>query len=140
MCWIFCPSFFVSVVAFDPHGEKGILPEPHVLVRARLRSHIENLVRMYGHLLGPHQIEETPDADYAVRLTPVPRASWALVMAAIAEGTTYPNFKRAAGVEETDKLHRYSTFLHEVWALGRQHLQYGHLNRPRPKPKKDLLK
>ncbi len=131
MTWIMCPTFFVSVVAYvEPPTEARKLVAPRVLIRARLRSHLESLVELHGKLLGAVEIQESPKADYPFRLSPVPRTAWGKVMAAIAESAIHTNFKAAAAAEEHDPERRYSTMLHEVWFIARQHLQFVPRHRP----------
>lgn len=104
--WIFTKYGFFSVVAnrFRPR---------HVLVRARRREHLQNLVNRFGKVLDHYKIQETPKSDYRFRIE-VPRLTWEDVVAVLAEEITYTNFKdEVVRVALTDP--EFVRVLHDVW-------------------------
>lgn len=86
-----------------------------MLVRARVREDLENLLEMAADPAFPTtaelEIETTPDADYPYRVY-MPRVIWEEMAVRLAVEIDYPNFKdRVAKVDPT-KLSDY----HRVWA------------------------
>jgi hypothetical protein len=68
--WIFTKhGFYSAVCARQGDGKHGQLVDPNrIMVRARVRDHLEALKRRFPDLLGQCQIRESPDADYAYRI------------------------------------------------------------------------
>ena len=63
-----------------------------IMVRARIRGHLEALKKRFPDLLGECEIQESAGTDYAYRLF-VPKSAWTQVVAGLAEETDYDNFK-----------------------------------------------
>ena len=81
--WVFTKDGFFSTVADDRN--KG-----NVLVRARLREDLTQLVKLF-----PNQhisITSSPQADYAYRIT-MPRKLWKQYLSKACDELDYPNFK-----------------------------------------------
>ena len=105
--WLYTVHGFFSVVQSLDNSDR-------LVVRARVRDHLENLVAGY---LGFSSIVETPHADYHYR-TYCSRIVWRQVLGDIAANIDYPNFKEEASLQfEGDKKTRnvYVNCLHLVW-------------------------
>ena len=92
--WIFTKhGFFSAVCARQGDGKHG---EPvdtdRIMVRARIRGHLEALKQRLPDLLSECAIQESAGTDYAFRLF-VPKSAWTKVLAGLAEETDYDNFK-----------------------------------------------
>lgn len=101
--WVTTTRGFFSVVA---HHD---LPEM-VLVRARAREDLESL----AELIGPLEIQATPERDYAFRAV-VPRERWSAGLVLLASEIDYPNFKNA--VAERQGHARADVYARVWWAL-----------------------
>ena len=74
-------------------GKHGQAVDPdRIMVRARVRGHLEALKKRFPGLLGECEIQESLGTDYAYRLF-VQKSAWASVLAGLAEETDYDNFK-----------------------------------------------
>ena len=87
-----------------------------IMVRARLRPHLEALKDGFPDLLGDCAIRESQDANYAFRIF-VDKPVWSQVVARLTEDLDYDNFKsevaRFQGRDGAD----YEHSLHEVWSV-----------------------
>ena len=92
--WLFTKyGFFSAVCARRGAGEYGQPVDPdRIMVRSRLRSHLESLKNRFSEQLGSCEILETPSTDYRYRLF-VSNQAWSVVMAELAMNTDYDNFK-----------------------------------------------
>lgn len=119
--WLFTKhGFFSAVCARQGDGGHGQPVDPErIMVRARVRGHLEALKSRFPAELGNCQIVESPDADYPFRLF-VGKPEWARVLAGLAEETDYDNFKseveRFQGVLGRD----YERALHAIWGIARR--------------------
>lgn len=116
--WIFSKyGFFSSVCARKGDGNHGNPVDPdRIMVRARLRGHLESLAEAYPEQLSGCIISESANTDYRFRIF-VGKASWVSVVAAMAKELDYDNFKN-----ESARLHghgsEYLRSLHDVWEIG----------------------
>jgi hypothetical protein len=115
--WLFTKhGFFSAVCARTGNGKPTAPVDPdRVMVRARVREHLEALRDRFPELLGDCPIVESTGTDYACRIF-VPKATWSKVAAALAESVDYANFKAAVGDSLGDSLGDYQHALHEVWS------------------------
>ena len=124
--WLFVREGFFSVVcARQGDGKRGRPIDPErVMVRARVRAHLEALQARFPELLGGCEIREFPGADYAWRLF-VPKSVWAEVVRRLAEDIDYDNFKAATARRQGLDGAAYVEALHAVWRtmLGLQRQQ-----------------
>src|SRR5262245_46724706 len=92
--WIFTKhGFFSAVCARQGDGRHGQPVDPdRIMVRARLRSHLQTLKERFSDLLDDCDIQEFAETDYAFRLF-MPKSAWVRVLAALADETDYDNFK-----------------------------------------------
>jgi len=105
--WLFTAYGFFSISADGTD---------HVYIRARRRSHLENLVRRFRHIFQNPLISKTPHRDYAFRMRPV-KAEWAVCVGAMAAEQNWSNFKDEATkrLDLTDP--KYIDALHEIWRI-----------------------
>src|SRR4051794_36916963 len=92
--WIFTKyGFFSAVCAREGDGKHGQSVDPHtIMVRARVKSHLEALKKRFAQQLALCDIREFPNTDYAFRVF-MPKADWAQVVSALVTETDYDNFK-----------------------------------------------
>lgn len=116
--WIFTKhGFFSAVCARQGNGQYGEpVDRDRIMVRARLRSHLEALQEQFSEWLGDCEILESTDADYAYRLF-VAKSVWAQVLAGLAEETDYDNFKSAVARYQGEAGAGYERSLHDVWSV-----------------------
>ncbi|MFN0020842.1 MAG: hypothetical protein ACKVP0_21490 [Pirellulaceae bacterium] len=116
--WIFTKyGFFSAVCARQGKGERGQPVDLNrLMIRARLRSHLEALQKRYPDLLSDCEILQTAGGDYAYRLF-VPKGKWCEVLAQLAKETDYDNFKSEVAEHLGSKGASYEGALHEVWEV-----------------------
>lgn len=116
--WIFCKhGFFSAVCARQGDGNHGQPIDPNLLmVRARVRGHLEALKARFPELLGTCPIREFAGADYAFRVF-VAKAVWSQVLAALAEEVDYDNFKSEVSRSQGSAGATYVKALHDVWSV-----------------------
>jgi hypothetical protein len=88
--WLFTKHGFISAVQFRTGSGKSV--GGAMLVRARRRDHLEDVLRETFQFGWIDKIESTPKADYAYRVT-VPKKVFADIVSALAADIDYPNFK-----------------------------------------------
>ena len=108
--WVMTTCGFFSVVAHRHDPDK-------VVVRARVRSDLEGLVDPRAD----YEIEHTPRADYEWRVALL-RSEWSRLLAALADGIDYDNFKLAVakvqGIERASLYARIWLTLRELQTAG----------------------
>jgi len=116
--WIFTKhGFFSAVCAREGDGRHGQPVDPNrIMVRARVRGHLEALKQRFPDLLGDCEIQEFVGTDYAFRLF-INKAVWIEVVAALAEEIDYDNFKSKAADHQGRTGSAYFHALHDVWAV-----------------------
>lgn len=116
--WIFTKhGFYSAVCARQGDGRRGRpVDRDRVMVRARLRDHLEALQKRFPALLGPCEIQESAGTDYAFRLFAA-KAAWTQVMAGLAEETDYDNFKSEVARHQGSAGAAYEHALHDVWSI-----------------------
>ena len=116
--WIFTKHGFFSAVcsrqADGKHGQPVDLSR--IMVRARVRDHLEALRKHFPELLGDCEIQESAGTDYAFRLF-VQKSAWIRVVAGLAEETDYDNFKSEAARHQGRGGVAYEHALHDVWSV-----------------------
>ena len=116
--WVNSTVGLLSVVQAGPEpGSRPNAPRK-LMVRARVRRHLELLQRDHPSLRRHQIIESEPGRDYKWRII-VPRTTFAKVMAAMVTGIRYGNFKSACAASP-DLDPAYNTALHDVWAVFRR--------------------
>lgn len=116
--WIFTKyGFFSAVCARQASGKHGMPVDPNrIMVRARLREHLEALKNRFPDLIGQCEIQEFAGADYAFRIF-VPKSVWSQVLSGIAEETDYDNFKSEVARYQGKTGAAYERSLHDVWSV-----------------------
>jgi hypothetical protein len=114
--WLFTKHGFYSVVCARQGGGGYGQPidEERLMVRARLRQHLEALKTRFPALLGQVEILAFHGSDYAFRIF-VPKTTWVTVAAELANEIAYDNFK--AEVARGSAGDDYEAALHEVWSV-----------------------
>lgn len=116
--WIFTKyGFYSAVCARQGGGGHGEAVDPdRIMVRARVRGHLEALKRRFPQLVGDGEILASAGTDYAFRLF-VRKPAWAKVVAAMVEETDYDNFKSQVARQKGPADAAYENSLHEVWEV-----------------------
>jgi len=116
--WIFTKYGFFSAVSARQENEKygQVLDPNRIMVRARVRGHLEALKERFPDMLGQCDIHAFIGTDYAFRIF-VDKLVWSQVLSDLAKETDYDNFKsevaRYQGPDGAD----YEHSLHEVWSV-----------------------
>lgn len=109
--WIFTEVGYFSIVRADP-DPNGI---ELVMVRARVRRDLEQLVERYISATWPAEIliHEWPGRDYPYRII-ISREVWGAILLELGMAVDYPNFKsRISELGQHARAHVYS----QIWAL-----------------------
>ena len=92
--WLFTKYGFFSAVC--ARQGKGDYDQPvdtdRLMVRARLKSHLEALKQRVPDLLSPYEIQQFSGTDYAFRIF-VPKTVWSEVVTQIIQDMDYDNFQ-----------------------------------------------
>ncbi len=116
--WIFTKhGFFSAVCARQGNGKHGQPVDPdRIMVRARVRGHLEALKKRFPDLLAGCEIQDSVGTDYAYRLF-IQKSEWMKVLAALAEETDYDNFKSEVAHHQGKAGAAYEHSLHDVWSV-----------------------
>ena len=116
--WVFTKhGFFSSVCARQGSGKHGQPVDPNrMMVRARVRGHLEALKTRFPELLGQCEIQEFAGTDYAFRIF-VAKRVWSQVLAGLAEEVDYDNFKSEVARHQGTAGADYEHSLHDVWSV-----------------------
>lgn len=115
--WIFTKhGFYSAVCARQGNGDGQPVDPDHIMVRARLRAHLEALKKQFPDLLGTFEIQESAGTDYAFRIF-VDKQVWSEVLAGLAEETDYDNFKLEVARHQGRAGAAYERSLHDVWSV-----------------------
>ena len=115
--WVFTKhGFFSAVCARQGDGTHGQPIDPdRIMVRARVRAHLEALKERFPNLLGQCDILEFAGTDYAFRIFMVKQV-WSHVLSGLAEETDYDNFKSEVARQGRGAA-AYERALHDVWSV-----------------------
>lgn len=116
--WVFTRyGFFSAVCARQGDGGHGRPVDPgRVMVRARVRGHLEALQERFPDRLGGCDIREFAGTDYAFRLF-VAKSVWAEALAELAAEMDYDNFKSEVARHQGSAGAAYKNALGEVWSV-----------------------
>lgn len=116
--WLFTKyGFYSAVCARQGDGSHSRAVDPsRIMVRTRLRSHLENLQKRFPAELGAIQIMEFPGTDYACRLF-VDKADWVKVVSVLVGEMDYDNFKGKVHEFQRADASGYEEALHDVWSV-----------------------
>ena len=116
--WLFTKHGFYSVVCArqgdGSHGQP--VDTDRMMVRARVRSHLEALKEQFSDLLAECQIKEFTGTDYAFRIF-VSKSVWSHVLVGLNEEVNYDNFKSEVARHQGKESAKYEHSLHEVWSV-----------------------
>lgn len=116
--WIFTRYGFYSISCAS--RADGSLDDKQVMVRARCIAHLHSLQKRFP-VLAVREILTLPNHDYRYRLI-VPKASWAAIIAELAQEQDWSNFKNEAARYQGKSGKGYVAALHKVWDV-MYHLQ-----------------
>jgi len=116
--WLFTKyGFYSAVCARQEDGKKHQPVDPkRMMIRARVREHLENLLERFPDELAGAEILKSTDTDYAFRLF-MSKTAWATVVEKLAGETNYDNFKAAVGHQQGTAGTGYLQALHDVWEV-----------------------
>lgn len=116
--WLFTKyGFFSAVCAREGSGRQGQPVDPtRMMVRARVRAHLDALKDRFSDLLDPCDIHESAQTDYAYRIF-VAKSAWSQVLAGLAEEADYDNFKSEVARFQKSAGGSYQQSLHDVWSV-----------------------
>jgi hypothetical protein len=116
--WIFTRyGFFSAVSARQGTGKHGSSIDPdRIMVRARVRRHVENLKQRFPDLLSACDIQEFAGSDYAFRVF-VDKRAWSAMLSSLGEETNYDNFKSEVARYQGRAGIAYEHSLHDVWSV-----------------------
>ena len=110
--WLFTKYGFYSAVCARRAGQP--LDHDRVMVRARLREHLDALKGRFPDLLGDRPVVVAAGTDYACRIF-VDKAVWARIVSDLADDVDYGNFKSAVARHQGTT--EYEHALHGVWRV-----------------------
>ena len=116
--WLFTKHGFYSAVCArkgDGNHDQPVDPD-QIMVRARVRGHLESLKEHFSDLLADFEIMEFSGTDYAYRIF-VPKPIWSQVMVVLTEEMDYDNFKSEVARHQGRSGADYEHSLHEVWSV-----------------------
>ena len=116
--WIFTKyGFYIAVCARQGDGSHGRPVDPgRIMVRARLRKHLDALKQRYPDLLGGCGILEFPGIDYAFRIF-AKKTVWSQVLVGLNEEMDYNNFNSEVAQYQGTDGSAYAKALHDVWSV-----------------------
>ena len=116
--WMFTKyGFYSAVCARQGDGGNNQPVDPNrIMVRARLRSHLENLMKRFNDLIGDGEIHDDIGTDYAYRIF-VAKADWSNVLVGLYEDVDYDNFKSAVARHQGRSGAAYEHSLPDVWSV-----------------------
>jgi hypothetical protein len=116
--WVFTRhGFFSAVCARQGNGKHDQPVDPdRIMVRARVRGHLEALQTRFPELLGQAEIREFAGSDYAFRIF-MGKSLWSQVLSGLAEETDYDNFKSEVFRHQGRSGAGYEEALHQVWSV-----------------------
>jgi hypothetical protein len=116
--WLFTKYGFISAVNARLGGpNRSLPPDPNkIVIRARVRSHMQNVFDAFPGLLGKFEINEDTVGrrDYKY-IAIAPKLVWIEVVSKLANEMDYPKFKPS--VIEFDGMAAYRDSLLDVWQV-----------------------
>jgi hypothetical protein len=116
--WIFTKYGFYSAVCARQNdgGHSQSVDRDRVMVRARVRSHLDAIRERFPDLLADCDIKEFVGTDYAYRVF-VEKSVWSEVLVGLNEDMDYDNFKSEVGRCQGRDGAAYERSLHKVWSV-----------------------
>ena len=116
--WLFTKHGFYSAVCARQGDGSHSQPvdTDRMVVRARVRSHLDALKERFPDLLADCEIMEFAGTDYAFRIF-VDKSVWSQVLVGLNEEMDYDNFKSEVARHQGSEGAAYEHSLHEVWSV-----------------------
>ena len=116
--WLFTKyGFYSAVCARHGDGSHARAVDPgRIMVRSRLRAHLEGLQKRFPEELGSLPIMEFAGTDYPCRLF-VDKAAWVTVVSSLVGEMDYDNFKGEVHAFQGSDASGYQAALHDVWGV-----------------------
>ena len=116
--WLFTKHGFYSAVCARQGDGSHSQPvdTDRMVVRARVRSHLDALKERFPDLLADCEIIEFAGTDYAFRIF-VDKSVWSQVLVGLNEEMDYDNFKSEVARHQGSEGAAYEHSLHEVWSV-----------------------
>jgi len=116
--WLFTKYGFYSAVCArqGDGGHRQPVDPDRIMVRARLRTHLEALQNQFADLLADIDIKEFAGTDYAFRIF-LPKSTWSQVVAELTNELDYDNFKSKVAQHQGSDGAAYEHALHDVWSV-----------------------
>ena len=116
--WLFTKyGFYSAVCARQGDGRHGQpVDSNRIMVRARLRGHLEALKDRFPGLLGDCEIKKFAGTDYAFRIF-VDKSVWSRVLVELTEDMDYDNFKSEVARFQGPDGAAYEQSLHQIWSV-----------------------
>jgi hypothetical protein len=110
--WVFTKYGFYSAVS--PRGDSGEVDTDKIMIRSRLKGHLDQLRKRFPIFLKGAKVQKTDDADYRYRVI-IHKALWAELLAQLGDEIEYSNFKgEVAAFGGRDA---YEKSLHQIWQV-----------------------
>lgn len=116
--WIFTKyGFFSTVCARQGDGSHSQpVDTSRIMIRCRLKSHLEALKAQFSDLIGVCEIHESLGTDYAYRIF-VDKGVWSEVLVGLNKEMDYDNFKSEVARHQSGTGADYEHSLHDVWSV-----------------------
>jgi hypothetical protein len=116
--WLFTKyGFYSSVCARKGDGGHGQPVDPNrIMVRCRLKEHLDALKERFPELLSDCEIKEFSGTDYAFRIF-IDKAVWSKVLVGLNDEMDYDNFKSKVARHQGSAGADFEHSLHEVWSV-----------------------
>jgi len=116
--WLFTKyGFFSAVCARAGNGSRRQPIDPErIMVRARVREHLQQLRVRFDGLLGGCEIREFAGSDYAFRIF-VEKNVWRRIISELADEIDYDNFKSEVARHQGASGAAYEQSLRAVWLV-----------------------
>lgn len=121
--WLFTKhGFYSAVCARQGDGSQGdgshsqSVDPDRIMVRSRVRSHLDELKRRFSDVLADCEIKEFAGTDYAFRIF-VQKSVWSQVLVGLNEEMNYDNFKSEVARHQGSGGAAYEHSLHDVWSV-----------------------
>ena len=114
--WLFTKhGFYSAVCARQGEGNRTEPVDPdRVMVRARVSSHLENLIKHFPQWLGDVEVLHSRDTDYRYRIL-MEKNTWNKVVSELVSKMDYDNFKSSVGTNTAEVGLNYKDALLDVW-------------------------
>lgn len=116
--WLFTKyGFYSAVCARQGDGSHGQPVDTNrIMVRARVRKHLEALINRFSDLLDGCEIKQFRGTDYAFRIF-MDKPVWSQVLVGMTEELDYDNFKSEVVRFQGSMGAAYEHALHGVWSV-----------------------